>query len=73
MLAEMGEENDAGRVAAIIVVYVTPEGTQAANWILPLEDFGFPWGLALRGALVHAQHVLGNAVIGVPEKRDPVA
>ena len=63
MLAEVVDENEAGRLSAVIVVYVTREGTSATNWILPLEDFGFPWGLAVRGALVAAQHSIGNATI----------
>lgn len=64
-LAELVEENDAGRLAAIVTVFMTPECAHRVDWALPDQDFGYPWGLALRGALVAAQHAIGNATFTV--------
>ena len=66
MLAELTEMNDSGRMSAMVVVSISPETTHQVHWVIPEQDFGYPWGLALRGALVLAQHVLGNADIPAP-------
>ena len=73
MLAELTVMNDSGRMSAMLAVTLTPDTMHQVHWAIPEQDFGYPWGLALRGALVLAQHVIGNADIAVPEKHEPVA
>ena len=73
MLEKLVADNDSGHIAAFIAVSMTPETTHEVSWAIPDHDYGYPWGLALRGALVLAQHVIGNADIPAPVKQEPVA
>ena len=78
-LADLNAQNEAGRIAAIVTVYLTPEGYHCVKYELPEHDLGFPWGLALRGALVAAQYVIDNDSVAInapapaPEKPELVA
>ncbi len=77
-LANLAARNDEGRIAAIITVYLTPEGYHCVKYELPDHDKGYPWGLALRGALVAAQYVIDHDVVEItappgPEKPEPAA
>ncbi len=65
LLTGLIEKNDEGRIAAIITVYLTPEGYHSVSYELPEHYAGFPWGLALRGALVAAQYVIDHEVVEV--------
>jgi len=66
LLAGLVEQNERGELSALAAVYVTPQATHGVVWQLPLEDYGFPWGLALRGALVLAQGAMAKAVVLAP-------
>lgn len=70
LLTRLSEMNDRGELTAIVAVHLTPQATHGVDWTLPLQDLGYPWGLVIRGALVLAQHTIGNSVIAVsaPEK-----
>ncbi len=78
-LANLNAKNDEGKIAAIVTVYLTPEGYHCVQYELPDHNKGFPWGLALRGALVAAQYVIDHDVVTIdappagPEKPDPAA
>ena len=74
ILDELTEMNDSGHLSALLAVTITPDTIHQVHWAIPEQDFGYPWGLALRGALVLAQHAIGNAdIIACPEHQEPVA
>jgi len=73
LLDELVAENDAGRLSAIVTVFMTPQSAHRVDWALPDQDFGYPWGLALRGALMAAQHAIGKAAFPAHEPETPEA
>lgn len=63
LLGELAVENDAGRLSVLMAITISPEAAHCVRWELPEQDFGYPWGLALRGALVLGQGVLDRAMM----------
>ncbi len=71
MLDDLVAKNDSGRLAAFVAVSMTPETTHEVSWAIPDHDYGYPWGLALRGALVTALYRLGASEIVIEPTAKP--
>lgn len=59
-LTALAKINDRGRMQAIVSVYLTPEGRWEACWSWPMPTEGFPWGMAMIGALRLAEANITN-------------
>lgn len=87
LLSELAKINDCGRMRAIVSLYLTPEGRWEACWAWPRPTKGFPWGVALLGAMRLAEVDIAAAAINsepidapgevkpepAPVDQDPVA
>lgn len=71
MLAEFTKRNDDGRVRAAAIITLTPEGWYCAGWQWPENNEGFPWSMALEGALSRLQAEIATASINSPEMPEP--
>jgi hypothetical protein len=67
-LTELQEANDAGRIKAIVGLYICPDGMWQAIWDLPSADErnGFPWDLAAQGALTMLLGQMNEAAVERP-------
>ena len=75
LLAQLVRENDDGKIKAIAVIYLTPRGGWVSGWqwpeFQPDSIEGFPWGLALRGALREMEYEIASAGIDTPPVKEP--
>lgn len=71
VLDDFTKRNDAGRVSAIALITLTPEGWYSAAWQWPENNKGFPWAMALEGALSRLQTEIAMTAINSPEMPEP--
>jgi len=70
-LAELGRKNDAGRLKAIAVVYLTPEDWFGASWAWGVTDK--PMGLLAIGAIEALKDEMLAGLRHSPEMPEPSA
>lgn len=57
VLARLAEKNEEGRILGVAVLTLSPEGWYDTTWQWPADRAdGFPWGLALEGAVARLLH-----------------
>lgn len=69
LLDDLATKNHEGDIKGIAVIYITQSGSWASGWMWPTmnRDPGFPWDLAMRGALQALAAEINASVIDIGE------